>query len=290
MPLTYQQQQQILKWYCLMFYLAMAARWYNGLLLTQLSPTFFNIPPDGWSWLLMQTGIHLWLVDNTPATLLIDALFLLMPAFYLMVKNPFGRKTVAIILLMINLIYISLFVVFPTTSVEGSIAWLLFPALLIATGLRSFWLMLHALRYFLLYFFASAGIWKLIQGGVWHTEQMSGILLYQHKEYLVSSPAAWFTQVTYWLIDHPGLSYILYLAATLLELSFIIGFFTHRLDGVLLVLALLFLVMDVLIMRIHYWEIGPLLLTLYYSRYSFPPPNHSSADTKPLRINTAAEP
>jgi ABC-type dipeptide/oligopeptide/nickel transport system permease subunit len=56
------------------------------------------------------------------------------------------------------------------------------------------------------------------------------------------------------------------LSATLLELSFIAGFFTKKYDRLLLALVVIFLVMDHLIMRITYYEIAPLALTFMFSK------------------------
>jgi hypothetical protein len=130
--------------------------------------------------------------------------------------------------------------------------------------------MMHGLRYFFLFFFASAGIWKLVQHGAFNSEQMSGILLYQHKEFLTSSPEKWYSYFIYWLINNQGTSYFLYLAGTVIELLFIFGFFTKKFDKWLIGGFLLFLCFNAVIMRIHYWEMTPFLLTLLFSRFSLP--------------------
>ena len=79
----------------------------------------------------------------------------------------------------------------------------------------------------------------------------------------MNSPGYWQTKLISYVIDHARLGYLLYLLATLVELSFIVGFFTRKYDKILALLFLLFLVMDHLLMRITYYEVLPLLLTLY---------------------------
>jgi hypothetical protein len=135
-----------------------------------------------------------------------------------------------------------------------------------ALNVKTFYFLLHGLRYFFLFFFSSAGIWKIVQQGIFNIEQMSGVLLYQHKEYLTSS-SNWYSTAVLWLINHSSISYLLYFAAFLVELSFIIGFFTKKFDLFLAAAFLLFLLMDILLMRINYAEVSPFLLTLIYSRY-----------------------
>jgi hypothetical protein len=220
----------------------------------------------------MQTGLHQWLLANPTAFILFDILFYSMPLIYLF-ASKFNSKVgsiVATMMLIVNWIYIQCYTLYPTNSIESYTAWLLFPLLIFTTNLKSFYFLLHGLRYFFLFFFASAGIWKLVQYGAFNTGQMSGILLYQHKEFLTSSPESWYSTFIYWLINNPLVGYTLYLLGTVIELVFIIGFFSGRYDRLLIVCFVLFLIFDVLIMRIHYWETLPFLLTLIYSKYSMP--------------------
>ncbi|HEX8462232.1 MAG TPA: hypothetical protein VF623_12415, partial [Segetibacter sp.] len=179
-------------------------------------------------------------------------------------------RITALTMLIINFTYIQCYTLYPTNSIEGYIAWLLFPVLFIVIRLSDFYYILHALRYFFLFFFASAGIWKFVQGGIFNVDQMSGILLYQHKEYLISSPDNWYSSFIYWLVKHSTISFLLYAGATVLELSFFIGFFTIKKDHLLAAAFILFLMLDVLFMRISYFEITPFLLTLLYSKYTPP--------------------
>ena len=95
---------------------------------------------------------------------------------------------------------------------------------------------------------------------------MSGILLFQHKELLANSPGFWQSNLITFLVEHKILSYILYLSTVLLELSFIVGFFTKKFDRLLILGFIFFLLMDHLIMRIPYYEVSPLLLTLWFSK------------------------
>src|SRR5215218_3306778 len=94
--------------------------------------------------------------------------------------------------------------------------------------LKTFYFLMHGLRYFFLFFFASAALWKFYQGGIFNTQQMSGILLMQHKEFLVFAPDYWYTQLIYWIVRHPLAGYSLYVTATALELSFLVGFFAKK--------------------------------------------------------------
>jgi hypothetical protein len=173
-------------------------------------------------------------------------------------------------MLIVNWVYIQCYTLYPTSSIESYTAWLLFPLLFITTNIKSFYFFLHGLRYFFLFFFASAGVWKLVQLGAFNTEQMSGVLLFQHKEFLTSSHGSWYSTFIYWLINHSTASYLLYVAGIIIELFFIVGFLTRKYDRWLIAGFVLFLLFNAIIMRIHYWEVSPFLLTLVFSKYTLP--------------------
>jgi hypothetical protein len=240
----------------------------NGLFLYQIQPAFFYTRKDLVTWLFMQTGIHQWLLNNSGGWILFDVLFYSMPMLYLFTYKYSVKlsSAVAVIMFLINWCYVQCYTLYPSNSIEGHIAWLFFPIIFMPTDKRTFMLLFEGLRYFFLYFFVSAAVWKLAQAGLFSISQMSGVLLYQHKELLTSSPGYWQSNFVLYLIQRPGLSYLLYLSAALLELSFIIGFFTKKYDRLLLMLFIVFLLMDHLIMRIPYYEITPLALTLIFSK------------------------
>lgn len=272
MPITEKQRRQIIAAFCIVFYLLLLLKLRNGFLLFQLQPILFNTRFDLLTWLFMTTGLHQWLLQNPPGWIAFDIVFYSMPAVYWFCYKMSVKASavVAVVMLLVNWIYIQCYTLYPANSIEGFTAWLLFPFLFMAVNLKTFYFVLHALRYFFLFFFVSAALWKFWQGGIFHLQEMSAILVFQHKEYLASSPGYWYTNFIYWLIQHPAVSYCLYAAATAIELAFVIGFFTKKYDSVLIVAALLFLVMDVLVMRIPYFEIAPFLFTLYFSKYTQP--------------------
>ncbi|HWB25213.1 MAG TPA: hypothetical protein VG738_07025 [Chitinophagaceae bacterium] len=250
--------------YCIIFYALMLYKYFNGMLLFQLQPSFFYNREDIFTWVFMQTGLHKWLLNNKTGCILFDVLFYTTPAIYLLHFRA-SRRTAyvsAMWMLIVNWAYVQCYTLYPSNSIEGHIAWLLFPLVFIARKDKTFWLLLDGLRYFFLFFFASAGLWKLRQGGAFDHLQMSGVLLYQHSQLLTNSPGYWQSKFIMWLVQHAWVSYILYLLATLVELSFITGFFTKKFDRVLVALFILFLIFDNLVMRIPYYEVLPLLLPL----------------------------
>ncbi len=235
------------------------------MLLYQQQPLFIYDTFDVTSWLFMQTGIHQWLL-RTKLFLLFDVVYytaplvLLITSFY---KNEKAVSAAAVYVLLVNWIYLQCYFLYPISSYTIFIAWLIFPLIFIAFKEETFALLFDGVRYFFLYFFLSAGIWKIINGSVFNPIQLSAILMEQHKEILTASPHYWLSYFYQFLIRHTALSYSLYLIVAAMELSFLLGFFTKRWDRYLILIYFLFLIADYLIMRIPYFETLPFVLTLY---------------------------
>ncbi len=256
----------------------------NGMWLFQMQPKLFLNRFDGFTWFFMQTGLHQWLLDNKEGWMIFDTLFYSIPFIFFLSHNVFrtGAMLVGILMLVINWTYVQCYTLYPTNSIEAHTAWLLFPVAFLATDPRTFRFLVEGLRYFFLFFVASSGIWKIVHGSVFNPEQMSGILLYQHADLLLTSPGYWQTEMIQWLIDHKTAGFILYLSAAVLELVFIVGFFTKKYDHLLVTGFLVFLVFDHLVMRIPYYEVLPYLITLRVAAmrrdlpvYAAPQQNHT---------------
>jgi hypothetical protein len=216
--------------------------------------------------------LHQWLLSNSMGWILFDGLFYIMPMVYWFAfrKKVSWGAGIAGLMLLVNWLYVQCYTLYPTNSIEGHVGWLLFPFLLMSKRLKTFYFLLHGLRYFFLFLFCSAALWKFYQGGIFNPQQMSGILLEHHKEFLVAAPQHWYSRFLYAIIRHPASSYGLYLLATGFELSFGIGFFTRRWDWLLLWLFILFLLADFIVMRIPYFEWLPFGLLLVFSKYGEP--------------------
>lgn len=255
---------KVLKAYCIIFYILMIYKWLNGFFLYQLRPSFFYTRQDLVTWIFMQTGLHQWLLNNPAAWPLFDIIFYSLPLLLLIANKTKKFETAAaIIMLVVNWCYVQCYTLYPSNSIEGHLGWLLFPVIFVAKEEKAFSLLYEAARYFFLYFLVSAGVWKFAQSGIFHTDEMSGILLYQHNQLLTNSPGYWQSRLILYLIRHQVLSYTLYLLATILELFFIVGFFTKKYDRLLLILFILFLIADYFIMRIPYFEISALAIPLF---------------------------
>lgn len=252
-------------YYVIIFYTLFFYKLFNGLLLCQMQPILLFARDDIFSWLFMQTGLPKWLILHPQYFIAFDTAFYLVPLLFLftVIRSRKSMPIAALVMLLVNWIYIQCYTLYPTNSVTLYIAWLIFPVVFLVRSESVFYLLLQGLRYFFLYFFFSAGIWKIVNGGVFNPLQMSGILLDQHKEMLAGTTHWWMQSLIACLIKHTTISFILYMLVTCMELLFGAGFFTRKYDHLLAIVYLLFLLADHLIMRIPYYETLPFLLTFY---------------------------
>ena len=174
MIFTEQIRARIIRAYVVLFYALAAYKWLTGMWLYQHDPFIFRTRFDGITWLFMQTRLHQILLHQQGGFLLMDILFYAMPLMYYKVyKNaPRYMMFAGFIMLLVNWFYVQLYTLYPTNSMEGHVGWLLFPFLLMMKDLRSFYFVFHGLRYFFLFFFVSAGLWKIYEGGVFNFSRM----------------------------------------------------------------------------------------------------------------------
>jgi hypothetical protein len=117
-------------------------------------------------------------------------------------------------------------------------------------------------RYYFLYIFASAALWKIMRGSAFYDEQLSNILRSQQINLLVQNPDSLKAHIAQYLIAHAGVSHIILLVNVLVQFYFIAGFFTRKLDSVLFVLAIIFVIANYYVMSILSAELLILNLTL----------------------------
>lgn len=127
---------------------------------------------------------------------------------------------------------------------------------------KSFNYLWQGLRYFLLFSFSCAFLWKLFRFGWLYADE--GILIMKRNAaaYLYFKPDTSLAQVYEWFLQHPGLLQFLYIAGFVLEGVFIIGFFTKKADRYLFILSFLLIFGFWFMAEAHFFELLILNLTL----------------------------
>ena len=156
MMFTEKIRSHLIRSYLLIFYLLAIWKWLDRTWLYQYQPFVFRTRMDGFTWLFMQGRLHQYFIQHPFGFLLLDLLFYSIPGlyYYFYSKSIKFIPVAGFMMLLVNWIYVQLYTLYPTNSIEGSIAWLLMPMLFMMANLRSFWLFMRGLRYFFLFFFS----------------------------------------------------------------------------------------------------------------------------------------
>jgi len=258
-------KKTLLTVYFACYYAVFAFFFIDSRLLSQYQPIFFNFNHDLTELLLLATGIPKWMIAHPASFLCADLLVLLAPAVLLGFYIKKGRFSLFLGVFFSFLLgfYLLLANIFWQVHQEPFILYVLLSAVFWTRSEKGFYTLLSGCRYYFLYIFVSAALWKLLRGGIFNGEEMSRVLLQHHSDLLSGACDSLSCRVYFFLIDHPALSWWLYFGGVLLEGSFIVGFFTRRWDKILLGFAVLFVVADLLVMRIPYWTILMGAVTLW---------------------------
>ncbi len=269
MFLSSNHRKQFALFYFLCFALYYGWYYYHGLLLHQLAPVFFYNRLDVTVNFIMLTNLHNTIIHSPVLQIIFDGLFILLPLLLCIscIKGYRLQYVLAIATAVFNLVYTFLITILSPLSIQGYSGWILIPLIFAFRKEASFYYSLQTIRYFFLLIFVSSALWKIRAGGIFNEEQMSGILLKQHAAYLVEQPADWFSKMINYLVIHKPISYSIYLAATISELVFIVGFFTKRYDRILIIVFLAFVSLDYFLMRINYFSWTAFLGCLWFSRH-----------------------
>ena len=269
MLLTNKQTNQFTLFYLLCFLINGSWFWYNNLLLSSIEPIYFINKLDFTRNILMLSNVQHYLINGRWLRITFDLLYYLLPILLTIVfiKKIRGRSIVAYITCTFTIIYSLFFSSFTYISMEGYLGWILFPLIFSALTVISFYYYMHAIRIIFILIFVSAAILKIKSGAVFNIEQMSGILLMQHNNYLVSNPNNWFSKFVYFLVQHKAIAQSLFLLGTIAEMSFILGLFTFKFDRLLIIIFCLFLVFDYFLMQINYFTWMVFMSCFYFSTY-----------------------
>lgn len=253
----YYHRKAILAYYFFFYFILFLFFSFNNMLLSQYQPIFFNYNRDLSELFIIATGLPRWMIAHPWSFKIADTLIFTLPVLIIFCSLYAKRWLIytGICFTFFLILYFLLGNVFLQYHLEPYVSYVLLSLLFITRDESKFYGILSLGRYYFLYIFFSAAIWKIARGSIFNPHEMSAILLTQHND-IVTGPCNTFNcRIYQYLIDHPLVSYLLFLSGTLLELFFVIGFFTKKFDRLLLVLAILFLAVDHLLMRIPYWAI-----------------------------------
>lgn len=224
----------------------------QGRLLSQVRPVLWNFNRDLTELAVIASGLPRWMIAHPGSFLLFDVLLFALPLAWLMSGL---RRWLGVAFVCFLALYLLLADIFWQMHHEPFILYVLLPMALITRRSDRFDTIFRFCRYYFLYIFVSAAVWKIARGAVFNGDEMSRILLIHHSELLSGDCSGWLCRAYAWLIDRPFMAQLFYISGVLVEAAFVVGVFTRRYDRLLLGLAVLFVVADLLVMRIPYWTL-----------------------------------
>jgi hypothetical protein len=223
--------------------------------LVQVHPVFFYYNRDLAELMLIGSGLPRFMIAHPVCFAFADTLGILLPIpllGYAFRKDRFS-PLLGWVFCAYATLYLLLADLFWQIHHGPFILYVLLAFAFVTNREERFYFILRVCRYYFLYIFVSAAIWKTVRGTVFDGQEMSHILLRQHIDLLSGDCQTALCRSYAWLIGHPAIAQSLYVGAVLMESVFVVGFFTRRFDRLLLALAILFVAADLLVMRIPYW-------------------------------------
>lgn len=251
--------QQKAQWVYGLAVLIFLFRFISEAMFTQMSQPVFAAEEHELVYrLFFNSGIAQFISAHVWASIAFDLSLFALPILLILYFN----RWLAISFTILTLVYFLSFNTIAIHHYHGLVGVLLISIPFWFTDEKKFMLAWEGVRYYLLYIFASAALWKIMRGSAFSTEQMSLILKSQQLDYLLQHTTSFKSQILSYLIANPATAHLLLLANTFLQLSFLVGFFTKRFDRFLLLAAIFFSIANYLLMGIASFELLILCLTL----------------------------
>jgi hypothetical protein len=164
--------------------------------------------------------------------------------------------------LVLYFMYFITFNTYGTHHTGNKIGILLITVPFVAAHITSFNYWWQAIRYFLLFSYSCAFLYKLLRLSWLHPNR--GMLIMQKNlaGYLYFNPDTNLADFYRWLLSHPPLVNALFTTGVIVEGIFIIGFFTKKFDHLLAALSVLLVTGFWLVADAHFFELLLLSWTL----------------------------
>lgn len=204
------------------------------------------------------SGIPQFITSGTLVPALFDVCWYALPILFLLTTE----RIYAILFSTVTLIYFLTYNVATAHHYHGLAGLLIITVPFWTKKEESFRFLWEAARYYWLYIFASAALWKIFRSSLFYIDQLPNILKSQQINLLLQHPDTFKAHVVQHLIANPSTAHLVLIVAVLLQLSFLIGFFTRKFDNYLFWLAIIFSIGNYYIMGIASFELMILNFTL----------------------------
>lgn len=226
---------------------------------------FFDNGIDIFFGIFYASSLPQWMVSHQWLGILADVLIIV--CLLLLVKDPRRNGIALALFFLLFLYYVTLMGYLNHRNFHIGFVVVLFPFLFAAVTARR--LAYEFTRYYLLFFYASAALFKIIYHSFEHTGHLSGSILQQYAPYFIEGNTGVRTSFHLYLINHPQVGFILLIGSFAAELLALAGFFTRRLDRYIGISLLLFHLANWFIMDLA--PFGQLaFISLLFMQHAFP--------------------
>lgn len=213
--------------------------YYSHTMLHQLQQPALIYPyVDLTYWLLHLLAVPEWITGNTIVARLLDHLLLVSALLGILLP---AKRLNMVLFLLLYFLYFIIYNTYGMHHTSNKVGILVIAIPFLVKDIRSFNLLWQALRYFLLFVFSCAFLWKFLRWSWLQPDQGLLIMKKNLADYLYFNPETWLAYLSRWFLQHPTLVNGLFIAGVVLEGVFIIGFFTRKYDHWLLLMGILLL-------------------------------------------------
>jgi|SRR6185437_2013 len=149
-----------------------------------------------------------------------------------------GKKWIILVFIIFYFVYYIIFNSYGAHHTHSLVPFLIVPIPFLFSK-RSFAFSWQALRYFLLFAYSAAFLWKLFRLSWLKSGQGILILKKNLTPYLFFNPHTFLAGIYFWFVNHPVFVEVIFFAGFILEGLFLIGFFTKKFDRYLFIISLL---------------------------------------------------
>lgn len=222
---------------------------FSGVTFSSLSgDNFYDIKADIFYWIPFLSGIPQLIMQHHFVGVLIDVMITVCIIFQ--IRYPYKTFASRFLFPLLFLFYITLTAYLTHRNYPSGIFIVIIPFMFGGAINRKF--TFEAIRYYLLWFYFSAGCLKIFSGSILEVSHFSHFLTHQFAPYYVENNLSWRTFVNQYLIHHHAVAYSLFLGSVLIELSAVAGFFTRRYDKWLMAVFFLFHICNWMLMDISF--------------------------------------
>jgi hypothetical protein len=140
---------------------------------------------------------------------------------------------------------------------------MLFPYVFLAKKERDFNMVWEGARYFCLFVYADAFLYKaVIAGNLYYFPMGVEIIKTNQAQFMLQNPASALTRFYTFFITHPGLSYAGFVVMVILQGGMGVGFFTKKWDKFLFFIPIIFHAVNYIFVDVNFFELLVLNITL----------------------------